>query len=124
MILLLFGAMPYKERTVEKLYWTIGEVAEELGVNTSSIRYWEKEFGSLRPKRTGKGDRLFARKDIDQIKRIMHLVKEEGFTLNGAKERIRKADEPAPELDVAELRDRLQRVRSQLLSLATTKDPS
>jgi murein DD-endopeptidase MepM/ murein hydrolase activator NlpD len=51
-------AMPYKEKTIEKLYWSIGEVAEQLGVNTSLIRYWEKEFGTLRPKRTGKGDRL------------------------------------------------------------------
>lgn len=116
--------MPYKERTVEKLYWTIGEVADELGVNTSSIRYWEKEFGSLRPKRTGRGDRLFTRKDIDQIKRIMHLVKEEGFTLNGAKEQIRKADEPAPTPDLTELRERLQEVRAKLVSLAATNEPN
>ncbi len=71
--------MPYKEKTIEKLYWSIGEVAEQLGVNTSLIRYWEKEFGTLRPKRTGKGDRLYTKKDIEQLQRIQHLVKEKGL---------------------------------------------
>ncbi|HQV74232.1 MAG: MerR family transcriptional regulator [Flavobacteriales bacterium] len=112
--------MPYKERTVEKLYWTIGEVAGQLGVNTSLIRYWEKEFGSLRPKRSGKGDRLFTKKEIEQLQRIQHLVKEKGFTLQGAKEQLR--NEPPTEqeatLDVAALRDRLLRIRKMAIALA------
>ena len=62
--------MPYKEKTVERLYWSIGEVAEQMGVNTSLIRYWEKEFGMIRPKRTGRGDRMYTSKDIDLLKRI------------------------------------------------------
>jgi DNA-binding transcriptional MerR regulator len=56
------------------------------------IRYWEKEFGTLRPKRTGKGDRLVHKKDIEQLQRIQHLVKEKGFTLQGAREQLRKVD--------------------------------
>lgn len=111
--------MPYKEKTIEKLYWSIGEVAAELGVNTSLIRYWEKEFGTLRPRRTGRGDRLFTRKDIDQLRKIQHLVKEKGFTLNGAKEQLRHIappQPPAPDAQ-AELRQRLERVREQLLAL-------
>jgi len=116
----LDGAMPYKEKTVDKLYWSIGEVAGELGVNTSLIRYWEKEFGTIRPKRTGKGDRLYTRKEIDQLKRIQHLVKEKGFTLHGAKEQLREADGPEPRARTdrsRELLQRLQRVRRELLAL-------
>lgn len=111
--------MPWKEKTIEKLYWSIGEVAEQLGVNTSLIRYWEKEFGSLKPKRTGKGDRLYTRKDIDQLQRIQHLVKEKGFTLQGAREQMRKADqvEAATVLDIDALRDRLLEIRTKLVAL-------
>lgn len=111
--------MPYKERTVDKLYWTIGEVAGQLGVNTSLIRYWEKEFGSLRPKRSGKGDRLFTKKEIEQLQRIQHLVKEKGFTLQGAKEQLRNEPEAeqTPALDVAALKDRLLRIRQLAIAL-------
>lgn len=112
--------MPWKEKTIEKLYWSIGEVAEQLAVNTSLIRYWEKEFGTIRPKRTGKGDRLYTRKDIEQLHRIQHLVKEKGFTLQGAREQLRKSDavETAASLDVEQVRDRLLHLRSKLMALA------
>jgi len=111
--------MPWKEKTIEKLYWSIGEVAEQLGVNTSLIRYWEKEFGTLKPKRTGKGDRLYTRKDIEQLQRIQHLVKEKGFTLQGAREQLRKADQvaEAATLDIDALRDRLLDIRTKLVAL-------
>ncbi len=111
--------MPWKEKTIEKLYWSIGEVAEQLGVNTSLIRYWEKEFGSIRPKRTGKGDRLYTKKEIEHLQRIQHLVKEKGFTLQGAREQLRKADnvETAATLDVEQLRNRLLEIRTKLVSL-------
>ena len=116
--------MPYKEKAVEKLFWSIGEVAAELGVNTSLIRYWEKEFGNIRPKRTGKGDRLYTRKEIDLLKRIQHLVKEKGFTLQGAREQLRRTQGTPTEaptnsgLDaLAEVHDRLLAVRKALLEL-------
>ena len=111
--------MPWKEKTIEKLYWSIGGVAEQLGVNTSLIRYWEKEFGSLKPKRTGKGDRLYMKKDIEQLQRIQHLVKEKGFTLQGARDQLRKADqvEQASTLDIDALRDRLLDIRTKLVAL-------
>ena len=112
--------MPYKERTIGKLYWTIGEVAAELAVNTSLIRYWEKEFGTLRPRRNGKGDRLYTQRDIDQLRRIHHLVKEQGFTLNGAKERMRDtAERQDPR---SEVRERLVKVRHALVALAARLD--
>lgn len=112
--------MPWKEKTVEKLYWSIGEVAEELGVNTSLIRYWEKEFNSIRPKRTGKGDRSYTRKEIDQLRRIQHLVKEKGFTLQGAKEQLRGGNVPAEATSSnnKEVLERLGRIKAELLTIA------
>lgn len=110
--------MPYKEKTIGKLYWTIGEVADRLGVNTSLIRYWEKEFGTVKPKRTGKGDRLYTSKEIEQLERIQHLVKEQGFTLQGAKAQLRNADMPPATSDERdEIRKRLESVRSGLIAL-------
>jgi DNA-binding transcriptional MerR regulator len=113
--------MPYKEKTVEKLYWSIGEVATDLDVNTSLIRYWEKEFGMIRPKRTGRGDRLYTRKDIELLKRIQHLVKEQGFTLSGAKEQLRnKMNVTEVEPNALEmLRTKLLEVRAKLVALGT-----
>lgn len=111
-------AMPWKERPVEKLYFSIGEVAEELGVANSSIRYWEKEFGMSAARRTGKGDRQYTRKEIEQFRRIQHLVKEQGFTLHGAKVQLRKPEEQEPETpDMEQLRERLLRVRRALVEL-------
>ncbi len=114
--------MPLKEKTIERIYWTIGEVAEQLGVNTSLLRYWEKEFGTLRPKRTGKGDRLYTKDDIAKIRDIQVLLKERGFTIQGAKDQLRsvkKTEEPAPqglpEENVLEVIQRLRRVRDELI---------
>lgn len=81
--------MPYKEKPTEKLYYTIGEVSEIFGVNASLIRFWEKEFDILRPKKNKKGNRLFRPEDVDNLKVIYHLVKERGYTLQGAREKLR-----------------------------------
>jgi DNA-binding transcriptional MerR regulator len=115
--------MPLKEKTIERIYWTIGEVAGQLGVNTSLLRYWEKEFGVLRPKRTGMGDRLYTKDDIARIREIQTLLKERGFTIVGAKEQLRSArkaeeQQPAiPEASVREVIQRLERVRAELIGL-------
>ncbi|MFN8286327.1 MAG: MerR family transcriptional regulator [Chitinophagales bacterium] len=81
--------MSYKEKEIEKLYFSIGEVAEMLSVNTSLLRYWEKEFDILRPKKNAKGDRFFTKADIENIKLIHHLVKDKGYTLDGAKQQLK-----------------------------------
>jgi DNA-binding transcriptional MerR regulator len=81
--------MPYKEKKVEKLYYSIGEVAELFKVNASLIRFWEKEFDIIKPKKNKKGNRFFTRQDIDNIQLIYHLVKERGLTLSGAKKKLR-----------------------------------
>jgi DNA-binding transcriptional MerR regulator len=77
--------MPYKEKEIEKLYFTIGEVAQMFNVNTSHIRFWSKEFEVIRPATNKKGNRLYTQSDIENFKKIYHLVKEKGFTLKGAK---------------------------------------
>ncbi len=108
--------MPLKPKTIEKLYWTIGEVAGELGVNNSTIRFWEKEFGMSAARRTGKGDRLYTRKEIEQFQRVQQLVKDEGYTLSGAKARLSRTEEPAAQpIDLAALRERLLAIRRALV---------
>ena len=72
----------------EKLYFSISEIAESFGVSASLIRYWETEFTFLKPHKNSKGDRRFTKQNIEQIQLIYHLVKERGFTLEGAKNEI------------------------------------
>jgi len=79
-----------KEDNVEKLYYTISEVAEMFNVNASLIRYWEKEFPIIKPKKNKKGNRLFTKGDIDNFHIIFHLVKERGMTLTGAKKKLKE----------------------------------
>ena len=83
--------MPYKEKEIEKLYFTIGEVAVMFNVNTSHIRFWSKEFDVIRPATNKKGNRMYTHSDIENFKKIYHLVKEKGFTLKGAKTEMKEA---------------------------------
>ena len=81
--------MPYKEREISKLYYTMGEVAAMFDVNTSLIRFYEKEFDVLKPKKNKKGNRLFTPEDLENLKIIFHLIRDKGYTLNGAKEHLK-----------------------------------
>ena len=81
--------MPYKEKPIEKLYYTIGEVANKFNVNISLIRFWEKEFEILKPKKNKKGNRLFTKKDLNNLETIYHLVKDRGFKIEGAKKMLK-----------------------------------
>ena len=74
----------------KKRYYKIGEVAKAFGLNTSHIRFWEKEFDILKPKKNNKGNRLFTQEDLKNLKLIYHLVKEKGFTLEGAKSKMKE----------------------------------
>ena len=76
--------MPYKEKEIQKKYFTIGEVADELGVATSLIRFWEGEFDIIKPKKNRKGNRQFTQDDIRNVKLIYYLVKEKGFGIEWA----------------------------------------
>ena len=82
--------MPYKDTDIVKLFYSIGEVAEMFDVNASLIRFWEKEFDIIKPKKYKKGNRLFTAEDIDNFKVIYNLVKEQGLTLEGAKKYLKE----------------------------------
>jgi DNA-binding transcriptional MerR regulator len=99
----------------EKRYYAIGEVAKAFGVNTSLIRFWEKEFDVLQPKKNAKGNRKFTPQDITNLQLIYHLVKERGFTLEGAK--IHLKEEKQKTLSNFEVVQKLQKVRAELLKI-------
>lgn len=102
---------------VEKLFYSMGEVAEMFDVNASLIRHWESQFSVIRPKRNKKGNRLFSPQDVENLKLIYHLVKERGMTLEGAKKALRQQPaEGGMERD-AELMERLQRIRALLVEV-------
>ena len=82
--------MPYKEREIKKKYFTIGEVANNLNLSTSQIRFWETEFDELNPRKNSKGSRKFTEKDINVLKTIQSLLKNKKFTIDGAKKIIKK----------------------------------
>jgi DNA-binding transcriptional MerR regulator len=107
--------MAYKEKEIEKLYYSIGEVAELFSVAPSLIRFWESEFEIIKPKKNRKGNRQFTREDIDNVRTIFHLVKEKGFTLQGAKEML-KNDSQAVR-DKMDMIDSLKKVRTFLAEL-------
>jgi len=107
--------MPYKEKVIEKLYYGIGEVAEMFDVNTSLIRFWEKEFDIIKPKKNKKGNRLFTKKDVDNFHIIYHLVKERGFTLQGAKQKLKGNKEDA--VNNHEVVKRLNIIKAFLLEM-------
>ena len=99
----------------EKLYYGIGEVAEAFGVNTSLIRFWEKEFDIIKPKKNAKGNRKFTPEDIKNLELIYHLVKERGFTLEGAK--IHLKEEGRKTLNNFEIIRKLETITSSLIQL-------
>jgi len=107
--------MAYKEKEIEKLYYSIGEVAEIFTVAPSLIRFWESEFDLIKPKKNRKGNRQFTREDIDNVRTIYHLVKEKGFTLQGAKEMLRNDSQAVK--DKMEMLDSLRNVRKFLVQL-------
>lgn len=82
--------MAYKEKEITKLYYTIGEVAEMFEVKTSTIRFWENEFSILKPRKNKKGNRLFTPKDIENLKIIIHLLKDRKYTIEGAKKKLKE----------------------------------
>ncbi|WP_320052214.1 MerR family transcriptional regulator [uncultured Acetobacteroides sp.] len=109
--------MPYKEKKVEKLFYSIGEVSEMLGVNPSLIRFWEKNFTIIKPQKNKKGNRLFTVKDIETLKLIYHLVKEKGMTLEGAQKRLK--DNKEGEDRSFEVIDRLTKIKEMLLDVSS-----
>src|SRR3954469_24100008 len=105
-----------KEET-QKLYYSISEVSEMFDLNASTLRFWEKEFEVLKPTKNKKGNRLFTKKDIENIARIIELVKLKGFTIQGAREQLKNKallKEGINHLDVIE---RLKAIRQKLIHI-------
>ena len=99
----------------DKLYYSIGEVAKAFGVNTSLIRFWDSEFDILKPKKNAKGNRMFTPEDVKNLQLIFHLVKERGFTLEGAKTHLKENQKKT--LDKFDIICKLEKIKAQLLQI-------
>ena len=86
----------------EKLYYSIGEVAEMLNVNASMLRFWETEFPALRPSKNKKGTRSYTKNDIDLLRRIIFLTKDSGLTLEGARQQLKNDKTPDEKMQMVE----------------------
>lgn len=101
---------------MEKIYYSISEVADMFEINQSNLRFWEKEFKQLNPKRNSKGTRFYTKEDIEIIKQIMFLVNEQNLTLQGAKRKLgKKSDAVAKQQQILE---RLKKIRTELKAIA------
>ncbi|RGM48862.1 MULTISPECIES: MerR family transcriptional regulator [Bacteroides] len=103
-----------------KLYYSISEVAAMFDVNESLLRFWEKEFPQLNPKKGGRGIRQYRKEDIETVKLIYHLVKERGMTLPGARQRMK--DNKETTLRNFEIVDRLKSIREELVGMRDALD--
>ena len=113
--------MPYKEKSIEKLYYTIGEVSQELDVNASLVRFWAGKFPEfIKPARNKKGNRLFTAKDMANFKVIYYLVKERGMTLEGAAKRMK--DNITGEDKRVEVISMLTAIKEKLQGIAAALD--
>lgn len=104
----------------EKYYYSIGEVAKQFNLSISNIRFWEQEFEILRPKKNRKGDRFFTKQDIENLKIIYHLLKEKGYTIDGARKKLMQNPDQVTER-VAMI-ESLKKIRSFLVSLKDNLD--
>lgn len=107
--------MPYKEKPIVKQYYSISEAEEIVGVPKSTLRFWEKKFPKLNPKKNKKGNRLYSLKDLEYLKLVQYLVKERRFTIDGAKQQLSNNREQAKK--DAEIVGKLNSIKSFLLEL-------
>lgn len=112
--------MAYNPNKDLKMYYSIGEVARMFDVNESLLRYWEKEFPIIAPKKAGGNIRQYRKEDIENIRLVYHLVKEKGMTLQGAKQRLKLNKEKT--VQTAEVLDRLKQIREELVKLRKSLD--
>ena len=112
--------MALKKNKGEKLYSSIRDVAEEFDVNESTLRFWEKEFDIINPRKTAKGTRYYKKEDRDRIRLIYHLVKERGMTLAGARQKLK--DNKETTIRQEEIVHRLKQVKEKLLLMKVAFD--
>jgi DNA-binding transcriptional MerR regulator len=99
----------------EKRYYSIGELSKAFNVNASLIRFWDKEFDVLKPKKNAKGNRMFTPEDVKNLQLIYHLVKERGFTLEGAKVHLKEGQKKT--LDKFEIISKLEAIKTNLINI-------
>lgn len=99
----------------KKQFYSIGEVAEIVGTNESTLRFWEREFKEIKPRRASRGVRLYSNGDLATVKLIHYLVKEKGLTLDGAKKRLK--ENVSKESNTMQVINKLKDVRSELMSI-------
>lgn len=103
-----------------KLFYSISEVAQMFGVNESLLRYWEKEFPQITPKKGSRGIRQYRKEDVETIRLIYHLVKEKGMTLPGARQKLK--DNKETTIRNFEIINRLRGIREELLAMKNALD--
>jgi DNA-binding transcriptional MerR regulator len=109
-------AEPSRGSLPSKLYFRIGEVAELVGVEPHVLRYWEREFRTIRPTKSAKGQRVYSRRDVENLMRVRELLYREGFTIAGAKKKLGRGEDEAEAVasGVARARDELVAMRSEI----------
>lgn len=107
--------MAFKEPKSEKHYYSISEVGGKFGLAPSTLRFWEKEFDTIKPFKNKKGDRFYTQEDIDHLALINHLVKERGMTLKGAKTKIKENRSESE--NTFEIVQKLQMIKTYLLEI-------
>ncbi len=107
--------MGFKSVQDEKLWYSIGEVSSMLELPASTLRFWEKEFNSIKPRKNKKGDRFYSKNDISLLKTILYLTKTKGFTLQGAKNAMK--DNLIKEIETATIVNTLQNIRRRLIEI-------
>ena len=107
--------------SLTKLYYSIGEVAKMFSVNASLLRFWEKEFNLQVKKKNQKGNRLYSQQEIKQLQSIFVLVKEQGFTLEGAKQKLKRKEAIIEQVNPSQVINKLQQIREQLIALKTSR---
>ncbi|MDR2910040.1 MAG: MerR family transcriptional regulator [Bacteroidales bacterium] len=107
--------MPYKQPKIEKVIFSIGEVAQMVGIETSAVRYWGNQFEVLKPQKNKKGNRLFTKDDIELIKLIKYLVRERGLTIKGAKQKLKENREET--IQNFEIVKRLHEIKQELMEI-------
>src|SRR5215467_10858614 len=113
-----------QSRELVKLYYRIGEVAQIVGVQPHVLRYWETEFRSIRPQKSHKGQRVYSRRDVEKLLRVKDLLKNQGFTIAGARKKLREAEPQAtgdpvevPARDSAKVRAALTALREDIVAM-------
>lgn len=113
-----------------KLYYRIGEVAQAVGVQPHVLRYWESEFGSIRPQKSARGQRVYSHKDLEKLMRVKELLHTDGYTIAGAKKKLRQGGlEPDPQEEtaqgaVAKMRAELTDLRAEIQAELAALDRS